>query len=169
MPQNRDLAYQWHRKALHWATLYEEMPEYHPFLIYYLAFCHLHGIRVSRDLELTCKHMRTASSYNVKEASDWMQDYDSKLQILNVAIAELENGQGRDIQERAFSRILQLAETDFLPAQTCLGVCFKTGSGCEKDLQRAFEWYSKAAENGSSKALFLLSIFYKNGELVPKN
>lgn len=169
VPQNCDLAFQWHRKALHWATFYEEMPEYHPFLLYYLAFCYLRGIYVSKDLELAAKHMRTASNYDVKEASEWIQDYDTKSQMLNVAIADIENGQDRDIQARAFSHILQLAETDFLPAQTCLGVCFKKGDGCEKDMQKAFEWYSKAADNGSSRAQFLLSIFYKNGDFVPQD
>lgn len=167
--QNAALSRKWHTKAYERAKNYEDVPDHSPFLQYYLGYCYQKGICVKRDLELAWKHMQAGSDNGVVEASAWIQEYESNMQKLNDAIGIIENGNDEKARKQALLCIVELAEADFLPAQTCLGVCFKTGSGCEKDVQRAFEWYSKAAENGSSKAQFLLSIFYKNGELVPQN
>ncbi|GBB97619.1 hypothetical protein RclHR1_30140001 [Rhizophagus clarus] len=46
---------------------------------------------------------------------------------------------------------------------------YEIGEGIEINLEKAFYWYHKAAENGNKKAMFNLSNNYKNGEGTEKN
>ncbi|CAB4417936.1 unnamed protein product [Rhizophagus irregularis] len=46
---------------------------------------------------------------------------------------------------------------------------YRDGEGTEKDLEKAFHWYQKAAENGHTNAMFNLAICHKNGEGTEKN
>jgi hypothetical protein len=39
----------------------------------------------------------------------------------------------------------------------------------EKNLEKAFYWYQKAAENGDEKAMFNLALYYENGKGTKKN
>ncbi len=41
--------------------------------------------------------------------------------------------------------------------------------GIEKNLEKVFYWYQKAAENGNKDAINNLAIHYKNGEETEKN
>ncbi|GBB99141.1 hypothetical protein RclHR1_03430002 [Rhizophagus clarus] len=45
-----------------------------------------------------------------------------------------------------------------------LALCYENGEGTEVDLEKAFCWYQKAAENGNAKAMFNLALCYENGE-----
>ncbi|CAB4441454.1 unnamed protein product [Rhizophagus irregularis] len=42
-------------------------------------------------------------------------------------------------------------------------------NGIEKNLEKAFYWYQKAAENGFTNAMYYLAICYDNGEGTEKN
>ena len=46
---------------------------------------------------------------------------------------------------------------------------FKYGEETEKNLEKAFYWYQKAAENGQINAMFNLALCFKNGEGTEKN
>lgn len=46
----------------------------------------------------------------------------------------------------------EAAEMGYAPAQTSLGTCYRTGWGVEKDMEKAFDWYKKAAEQGDAFA-----------------
>ncbi|EXX52258.1 Skt5p [Rhizophagus irregularis DAOM 197198w] len=46
---------------------------------------------------------------------------------------------------------------------------YYNGEGTEKNLEKAFYWYQKAAENGYEKAMHNLAICYVNGEGTEKN
>ena len=49
------------------------------------------------------------------------------------------------------------------------GRCYERGEGVEKDLKKAVEWYTKAAEQGDAMAQNTLARCYKNGEGVAKD
>src|ERR1700752_910776 len=45
----------------------------------------------------------------------------------------------------------------------------QNGEGTEKNLEKAFYWYQKAAENGDIDAQYNLALLYKNGEGTEEN
>ena len=49
-----------------------------------------------------------------------------------------------------------------------LATCYKNGEGTEKNLERAFHWYQKAAINGNKEAMFNLANCYKNGKVIER-
>ncbi len=51
-------------------------------------------------------------------------------------------------ESKAFEYYLRAAEKGHAKAQNNLGVFFKTGSGTEPDLEKAFYWYEQSAING---------------------
>src|SRR5436190_248752 len=62
----------------------------------------------------------------------------------------------------------QLAESDDY-AQFNLANSYYNGEGTEKNLEKAFYWYQKAAENGNNNAMYNLARCYKNREGTEKN
>ena len=61
------------------------------------------------------------------------------------------------------------AEQGDAEAQSCLGFCYETGDGVEKNYKKAIYWYTKAAELGDIEAQFNLGLCYKNGKGVKKS
>ena len=54
-------------------------------------------------------------------------------------------------------------------AQFMTGVCYANGCGVDKDMSKAFYWYSMAAENGNDDAQNNLGNMYLNGDFVAEN
>src|SRR5437773_4818974 len=50
-----------------------------------------------------------------------------------------------------------------------LAACYYNGEGTEKNLEKAFYWYQKAAENGNNDAMNNLAYSYYNGEGTETN
>ncbi|RIA97015.1 hypothetical protein C1645_814678 [Glomus cerebriforme] len=66
-------------------------------------------------------------------------------------------------------KYLKLARKDDPIAQYNLGYCYQYGQGVNQDSNKAFEWYSKSANNGSSKGQNNLGFCYINGFGIDKN
>ncbi|GBB84613.1 hypothetical protein RclHR1_01120001, partial [Rhizophagus clarus] len=55
-------------------------------------------------------------------------------------------------------------------AMNYLAICYSDGNGTEKNLEKAFYWFQRAAENGNEDAMYILtSSCYYNGEGTEKN
>ncbi|RGB28198.1 kinase-like domain-containing protein [Rhizophagus diaphanus] len=50
-----------------------------------------------------------------------------------------------------------------------LAICYYNGEGTEKNLEKAFNWYQKAAKNDNNDAMKSLVTCYENGEGTEKN
>src|SRR5437868_6797627 len=50
-----------------------------------------------------------------------------------------------------------------------LGLCYENGTSIEKDLDKAFHWYQKAADNGNKVAQYNLGRYYYYGKCVEKD
>ena len=61
------------------------------------------------------------------------------------------------------------AATGDAAAQMKLGWVYANGKGVSQDYEKAFEWWSKAAEQGNTGAQFHLGWMYANGKGVPKD
>jgi hypothetical protein len=61
--------------------------------------------------------------------------------------------------------IRQYAETNYPWAQNNLGVFYETGSGVEKDLNKAIRWYIQAASQNCGTAMENLAVLYQSDEV----
>jgi hypothetical protein len=52
------------------------------------------------------------------------------------------------------------------PAAMLLGIAYRTGSGVKRDIVKAVDLLTTAANNGNDYAMHLLAVIYKNGEGV---
>ncbi len=50
-----------------------------------------------------------------------------------------------------------------------LALCYQYGKGTETNLEKAFYWYQKAAENGYEAAQNHLVTLYERGEVIERN
>lgn len=71
--------------------------------------------------------------------------------------------------QAAFDEWLPLAELGDVEAQYNLGVMYDQGTGMEKDLGKAAEWYRKAAEQGFVDAQANLGMMYYHGQGVSRD
>lgn len=69
-----------------------------------------------------------------------------------------------EMYDLSFPYILKSAELDFAPAIGYLGWMYETGNGLTKDLQKAFTYYSKAANRGNTLSQFNLGLIYYFGK-----
>jgi hypothetical protein len=63
-------------------------------------------------------------------------------------------------------RVFSMAEEGDATAQTALGLMYERGLGVSADLDRALDWYRKAAVQGDPLAAFHLGSLYERGEGV---
>ena len=54
-------------------------------------------------------------------------------------------------------------------AQLDMAIAYERGEGVEKDLQKAFEYYSSSAKGGDVSAIYMLGVYYHTGEVVKQN
>jgi TPR repeat protein len=71
--------------------------------------------------------------------------------------------------EKYSADLVKRAEAGNAPAQFSLGLCYQEGEGVAQDGVEAFEWFSKAANQGHSEAGLMLGECYILGGVVPKD
>lgn len=71
--------------------------------------------------------------------------------------------------EDEFKAYLAAANIGDINSMYMTGVCLETGKGCGKDLQKALEWYGKAARGGLAAAQYNLGTMYYNGNGTAKS
>lgn len=81
-------------------------------------------------------------------------DYDKAFELLNKGY-EIALKSGNISEMRNFANYI--------------GICYYTGEGVEKDVNKEIEWYTKAAEAGDDLAMRNLGATYYFGEGVPKD
>jgi uncharacterized protein len=69
----------------------------------------------------------------------------------------------------SFEQMRESAEKGNRFAQNKLALSYAEGTGVDKDLKKAVEWYRKAAEQGLAYAQFNLGCYYDSGMGVDKN
>src|SRR3990172_3048333 len=57
-----------------------------------------------------------------------------------------------DVQARIFNYFLDRAEKGDASAQFIVGFRYESGSGTERDMKKAMDWYAKAATQGHEQA-----------------
>ncbi len=67
--------------------------------------------------------------------------------------------------KEAFEDALEAAKRGKPEYQTFVGYCFDIGKGVKCDPKMAKYWYTKAARNGNSDAIFNLALSYDHGSL----
>ncbi|MDR2763209.1 MAG: sel1 repeat family protein, partial [Planctomycetaceae bacterium] len=60
--------------------------------------------------------------------------------------------------EPSLQQLIEKAKNGDAAAQFTLGLCYYDGKGVTKDLIEAVKWYRKAAEQGNSKAQYILGL-----------
>lgn len=86
-----------------------------------------------------------------------------------LTIGVLAQAQNQDENLMFSNELLQQAQSGNVDAQYDLAECYYEGYGIEKDLEKAYFWYSKAADQGDAEAIYSLGWMYMNGEFVAKN
>ena len=71
--------------------------------------------------------------------------------------------------ETVISILMQLVERKYIKAYSMLGVCFYKGYYVEQDYEKAFNYFSLAAQEGYAPALNNLSLHYLYGYYVEKD
>lgn len=71
--------------------------------------------------------------------------------------------------QQAYAAFLPLAEEGHAQSQFSLGLLYHLGRGMKVDLQKAYEWYKKAAMQENAPGMNNLGMMYLNGEYVAQN
>jgi len=76
---------------------------------------------------------------------------------------------GDYIWEGRFKKELPIAEKGDVKAQYAVGEMYEKGKGAVKDIQKAYDWYLKAAIQGNSKAAYKVGLFFYEGTAVKQD
>ena len=119
-----------------------------------LGYCYLDGDGVDRSMEEAVKWFQHAADKGDSEA------------LLSLGMcAYLKSRVTGEDNSKAISMIKKAAELGNAKAQTVLAVFYAETD----DLEKAFEWYLKAAEQGSPDAMCEVGKYYREGYGVKKN
>ena len=81
----------------------------------------------------------------------------------------MEDTKKKPYSEMTIEELKVLAKKGDAKAQNKLGVCYAKGKGVRKNLNKAMEWYTKAAEQGEMRAQFNLAAHYYLGNGVKQD
>lgn len=78
----------------------------------------------------------------------------------------IENAVAYEYQYGFYSEAtLRQAQLGYVDAQNTIADSYYVGNGIEKNYQKAFEWYQKAANNGHLEAMNSLALMYDKGDV----
>ena len=117
-----------------------------------------------RDLEVTKQKL-------VKDGAAFFSDsrIQGHLEVGQEVMAEISYSFARALRadmrhdEQAFPCMKMAAELGCVPAQHDFAVMLKNGTGCEKNLKKAIEWYKRSADSGYALAENNLGAIYELG------
>lgn len=119
------------------------------------------------------------SHYEIKQESlDYTpekirSDLDIYTELANDEIAFAQNALagllGEENSVKAFEYYKKAAANGLIKAYYNLGLCFKDGIGCQKDMRLAFDCFSKAAIQNHENAVFMVGLFYEHGVYVEQD
>lgn len=96
----------------------------------------------------------------------------SALSITTTNAADLKQGiyeLNRGEFKAAIAEFEPLVEEGYSPAQYHMGLIYLNGWGVRKDAQKAFDFFTLAAEQNNPDAQFELSLMYTSGDVVKKD
>ena len=70
----------------------------------------------------------------------------------------VKEGDREDLLKKSFNLYMKAAEQGFVEAQYNLGAMYFNGAGVEMNIQKAEEWWSKAAKKGHALSLYALTV-----------
>lgn len=73
------------------------------------------------------------------------------------------------IKSSDFSTYMAEAGNGDSEAMRRLAVCYQTGTGVEKDVRKAWEWYGKSAAAGNTEAEYDIGVLYRDGIGTARN
>lgn len=68
-----------------------------------------------------------------------------------------------------YQDIIELAKQGDIESQYEMGLMYELGLGVDKDLEQAFAWYEKSANQEHAKSQYNLAIFFALGKGVEKD
>lgn len=105
-------------------------------------------------------HFYLATIYRLKSDDRKYMEYLARAANLGDPEAQFEIAntfQSIGDRKSAVTWLMKAAEQGFTRAQVNLGYCYEMGDGVAKDLDKAAEWYNKAANLGNGEAKYLLN------------
>jgi TPR repeat protein len=125
-----------------------------------------YNIKIMRTITIIC--LTVLLCFNVQSQDGPPENV--RTQIRYHFAKRLITGKASDINfDKAFKLFQSCATTGHAPSMNALGIMYKDGLGCEKDLIQAKEWFRKAALAGYQKANYNLGLMYKYGNGVSQN
>jgi len=124
------------------------------------------GLPFSQANELSARFRAIASR-------ERLEIYDPQVDVPTdedaAAFEAQRNPPGADSPKDEFADWLKAAEAGDRPSMNKVGGCYRYGSGVERNLTKAVEWFRRAAEKGNLPATINLAECYLNGEGVSKD
>jgi TPR repeat protein len=127
---------------------------------------------------------KNGAEQNYEKACDWLiksanQDY-SRSQILLAGIYHDGIGTNKNpseavrwlqkaVETKSAAKDYNLESNELAQAYCSLGQCFQNGEGAKDDLDKAFNFYLKAAELGNAEAQVQVGIYYASGWSVKED
>ncbi|RHZ88802.1 hypothetical protein Glove_21g166 [Diversispora epigaea] len=124
----------------------------------WLTFEAMSGFRITITQVLSYKIIDGWQKYNLDIKSKLMQLSPKMAHILEISFNSLKNF-NKDFENLRKSENFH---EDLLNYN--LGYCYHNGIGTTKDEKKAFQWYLKSAEGGSSRGQYNLGYYYHNGK-----
>jgi TPR repeat protein len=141
-------------EIFNWLLNNQTKPQY----IFFLGFLYYNGIIIEKDIHEAFKLFSKASEYNYHIALVYL----SKCYQLGI---------GTEVNiQLAIICLNNAIENNSICGQLYLGNLYEDGTaGKNVDLNKAFYWYEKAANNGNLSALYHLGKCYQFGKGIEKN